>query len=109
MADLLKYKHFKGTVEYSADDKCLHGRIVGIPDSITYGGGDLNQLNEYFQNAVNEYIEDCQRLNKPITKTYSGHFTIRVKPKTHQKLDFLASSKKTSVSKIIEEAVSQID
>jgi len=107
--DLIKYKNFSGTVEYSAEDKCLHGKIVGIPDTITYGGGDLDELVQYFRQAVNEYIEDCKRLGKPIKKTYTGHFTIRVKSRTHERLDYLAQSRKTSVSKIIEEAVSSLE
>ena len=108
MTDLMKYKSFAGTVEYSAADKCLHGQIVGIPDKITYEGADLDELHKYFKQAVLEYIEDCNRLGKPTRKTYTGHFSVRVKPRTHEKLDYLAHSNNTSVSKIIEEAVSQL-
>ena len=108
MADLMKYKSFAGTVEYSAADKCLHGRIVGVPDMITYEGADLDELQKYFKQAVFEYIRDCDRLGKPIKRTYTGHFSVRIKPKTHEKLDYLAHSNNTSVSRIIEEAVSNL-
>lgn len=109
MADLLSYKNFKGTVEYSEDDKCLYGRIVGIPDTIIYGGGDLDELIAQFKQSVSTYISDCKRLQKPVKKSYSGHFTIRIRPKTHERLDLLAHSKGTSVSKVIEEAVSEFE
>jgi predicted HicB family RNase H-like nuclease len=108
MADLLKYKSFAGTVEYSAADKCLYGQIVGIPDRIIYEGADLDELQKYFKQAVIEYIKDCERLGKAKMKTYTGHFSVRLKPKTHEKLDYLAHSSKTSVSRIIEEAVSRL-
>jgi len=107
MTDFIKYKGFNGTVEYSAADKCLHGRIVGIPDSVIYGGNDLKELEENFKQGVNEYMEDCIRLGKSVKKTYSGHFSVRLNPTLHRKLDYLAASRKTSVSKIIEEVVSE--
>ena len=108
MADLLKYKSFAGTVEYSAADKCLHGQIVGIPDMIIYEGADLDELHKYFKQAVIEYMKDFELLDKSVMKSYTGHFSIRIKPKTHEKLDYLAHSNKTSVSSIIEEAVSRL-
>lgn len=108
MADLMRYKKFSGSVSYSAEDKCLYGQIVGIPDTIIYSGGDLDELREYFHQAVDEYVKDCERLGKAVKKSYSGHFTIRVKPKTHEKLDYLAQAGQKSVSKIIEEAVSNL-
>lgn len=106
MADFIKHKGFKGTVAYSAADKCLHGRIVGIPDTVIYGGNDLIELVDSFNQAVDEYIKDCERLGKPVKKTYSGHFSIRIKPILHRKFDYLAASRKTSVSKIIEKVMS---
>jgi len=105
MADLVKYKTFKGTVEYSATDECLHGQVVGIPDTIIYGGNDIKELISSFRIAVDEYIVDSKALGKPIKKSYSGHFSVRIKPTLHQQLDYLAHTRNTSVSKIIEEVV----
>lgn len=96
-------------MEYSEDDQCLYGRIVGIPDTIIFGGNDLDNLITQFKKSVETYIADCKRLKKQIKKSYSGHFTIRIKPKTHEKLDIIAHSKGTSVSKVIEEAVSELE
>jgi len=105
--DLLEHKNFYGTAEFSLADNCLHGRVIGIPDMIAYEGKDSKLLMQDFKVAVDDYIIDQSRLERPLRKSYTGHFSVRITSQTHQKLDFLAAAQKTSVSKIIEEAFSK--
>lgn len=35
MKNYLEHKGYQGTVEYSAEDECLFGKIIGINDLIT--------------------------------------------------------------------------
>jgi predicted HicB family RNase H-like nuclease len=36
MADYLKHKSYLGSVEFSAEEVVLHGKIIGINDLVTY-------------------------------------------------------------------------
>lgn len=56
MNNLIAYKGFKGSVEYSAEDDCLFGKIVGVNDLISYEAQDLPGIKKAFEEAVEEYI-----------------------------------------------------
>ena len=38
MSDLLSYKNYNGTVEYSKEDGCLFGKVVGIKSWLSHEG-----------------------------------------------------------------------
>ena len=64
MSNLIAYKGFKGSVEYSAEDDCLYGKIVGVTDLISYEAQDLPGIKKAFEEAVDEYI-DILKERKP--------------------------------------------
>ena len=54
MSQTLQYRRYDGSVWYSAEDKMLHGRVLGIRDMISYGGTDVRSLEKKFCDAVDE-------------------------------------------------------
>jgi len=61
--DNLKYKGYIGTVEYSAPNNCLYGKVEGmVKDSITYEGQSINESKADFENAIDSYLEGCEEL-----------------------------------------------
>jgi len=61
MADnILKYKGYYGSVEYSADDECFFGKIIGITDLITFEGESVVALKKAFGEAVEDYLVLCE-------------------------------------------------
>ncbi len=41
----LKYKGYVGSVEYSEEDNCLFGKVIGMSkDCITYEGTTIDEL-----------------------------------------------------------------
>ena len=46
MKNYLEYKGYTGTVEFSAEDNCLFGKIIGINDLINYEAQDVLELKE---------------------------------------------------------------
>lgn len=63
MSDLLSYKNYNGTVEFSKEDNCLFGKVIGIKSLISYEGASVKELEQDFHNAVDEYLEDCKERN----------------------------------------------
>ena len=59
MSNLLQYKGYLGTIEYSAEDNLLHGKIAGITDLVSYDGESLEGLKNCFEKAVEDYLEMC--------------------------------------------------
>lgn len=63
MSDLLSYKNYNGTVEFSKEDNCLFGKVIGIKSLISYEGASVKELEQDFHNAVEKYLEDCKERN----------------------------------------------
>ena len=59
----IEYKGFKGSVEYSIEDSCYHGKILDIGDLCLYEGMNFFDLGEDFMKTVDEYIGLRANLN----------------------------------------------
>lgn len=86
MKNLMKYKGYTGTVEYSEKDACLFGRLVGIDDIISYEGESVSEIRQAFHEAVDDYLSDCAAAGKQPNKPYSGKFILRLDPELHARL-----------------------
>lgn len=56
MSIIVKFSHdgIEGSAEYSEEDLCYHGKILGIDDLIMYEGKDIEELKEQFVIAVED-------------------------------------------------------
>ena len=55
----LKYKNYRGSIEYSEEDKCLFGEVQDVPALILYEGQTLEELEADFRDAIDDYLELC--------------------------------------------------
>jgi len=66
MNNLLEYKGFYGTVEYSAEDNLLYGKVIDLPNVlIMYDGDSLESLKKDFMESIDFYLlpnEDATEL-----------------------------------------------
>jgi len=59
--DYLHYKGYHGSVEYSKEDECLCGQVLGLKDSlIVYEGNTLAELIEDFEAGIDSYLSGCE-------------------------------------------------
>jgi len=57
MSNLLEYKGFYGTVEFSVDDNLLYGKVIGLQDVlIMYEGDSLESLKRDFIEAIDFHL-----------------------------------------------------
>ena len=59
MSQTLQYKGYDGSVEYSAEDRVLHGSLLGIRDAVIFEEADVDGLESNFRAAVDEYLAFC--------------------------------------------------
>ena len=46
----MKYKGYTGSVDFSDEDNCLYGKVLGMSKvAITYEGNDVNELRKDFE------------------------------------------------------------
>lgn len=48
MSNLLSYKNYYDTVEYSKEDSCLFGKVIGIKSLLSYDGDSVKELEQDF-------------------------------------------------------------
>ena len=71
-----KYRGFRGTIEWSEEDRLWYGKILGIRDLILYDAPTRKALKTAFRRAVREYIDDLKKLGREaeIPKPRKGLF-----------------------------------
>lgn len=105
MSNLLSYKNYYGTVEYSKEDNCLFGKVVGIRSLLSYEGNSVNELEMDFQNVLDEYLEDCKERGIEPEHPYKGTFNVRISPELHRNIAIYALEHGKSLNAAVEEAI----
>lgn len=103
--NVLKYKNFYGSVEYSAADECFYGKIIGTADLVTFEGESVDNLKKAFAEAVEDYIALCKEAGKEPQKSYKGSFNIRISPELHREAAALANKEGISLNALVEKAI----
>ena len=66
MKNILKYKGFIVSVNFSAEDRAFYGKVEGINDLLTFEGTTVEELEEAFKYMVEEHIHDCEQKGIPV-------------------------------------------
>ena len=103
--NMLKYKDFYGSVEYSAADECFFGKIIGTADLVTFEGKSVSNLKKAFIEAVKDYLILCKEVGKEPQKSYKGSFNIRISPELHKAAAIIAGKKGISLNTFVEKAI----
>lgn len=79
----MTYQGYAARIEYSDEDQCFVGHIVGISDVVGFHGECVSELRDAFQEAVDDYLATCAKLGRPAQKPFSGRLMLRVTPDIH--------------------------
>jgi predicted HicB family RNase H-like nuclease len=60
----MTYKGYSASIGYDDEDGIFTGHIAGIQDGVGFHADTLETLRAAFNEAVNDYIETCQRIGK---------------------------------------------
>ena len=79
----MMYKGYAARIEYSDEDGCFVGHIAGIQDVVGFHGESVIELRSAFEEAVDDYLETCEKLNRSPQKSFSGNLMLRIPPDVH--------------------------
>ena len=79
----MNYSGYTARIDYSHDDGCFVGHIAGINDVVGFHGESVAELREAFREAVDDYLQTCEKLNRPPQKPYSGNLMLHIAPEVH--------------------------
>jgi len=105
MSQTLEYNGYNGSVLFSAEDRILHGRILGIRDVITFEGKDVTSLERNFRQAVKEYLAFCKAEDKTPDVPYKGTFNVRISPELHKRAALYAEQHAQKLNGVVHQAI----
>lgn len=105
MKNMIKYKDFFASICYEDTTSTFWGKVEGIEDVITFESNTIEGLKKEFKEVIDEYIKECNMLNKNPHKEYKGSFNIRIQPVLHEKAVLFSKQFNMSLNQFVEMAI----
>ena len=106
MNNIMQYKGYVGSVEFSENDGVLYGKVQGIRSLISYEGTTVQELLDDFHGAVDDYLALCEAEGTAPETAYKGSLNLRFKqPETHRRAAIYAMTHGQTLNSFIDECV----
>jgi len=106
--NIMEYKGYVGSVEFSDEDALFYGKVQGIRSLISYEGSTAKELVADFHGAVDDYLASCEAEGIKPEVAYKGSLNVRFKNKDiHRKAAIYAIKHQHSLNDFIEKAVTE--
>jgi len=108
MNNIMEYKGYVGSVEFSEKDGVFFGKVQGIRSLISYEGTNAVELVSDFHEAVDDYLSLCAEEGIAPETAYKGSLNVRFKNSDiHRRAAIYAIKHQQSLNSFIEEAVEE--
>ena len=108
MNNIIEYRGYVGSVEFSESDCLFYGKVQGIRSLISYEGTNAAELIADFHGAVDDYLALCEEEGTAPEVAYKGSLNVRFKKSdTHRRAAIYAITDQQSLNSFIEEAVEE--
>lgn len=105
MKNLLDYKNYVGSIEFSQEDALFFGKVLGIRALISYEGTTARELIDDFHRAVDDYLEECRAGGIVPETAYKGSFNVRISPESHKAAAVAAMQKGITLNQLVSDAI----
>ena len=106
MNNIMQYKGYVGSVEFSENDGVLFGKVQGIRSLISYEGTTVQELLDDFHGAVDDYLALCADEGTEPEVAYKGSLNLRFKKaETHRRAAIYALTHDQSLNSFIDDCV----
>ena len=104
----MTYKGYAARIEYSDEDNCFIGHIASINDVVGFHGESVEELRLAFEEAVDDYLETCEKLNRSPQKPYSGNLMLRLSSDVHAKIAMAAEVSGKSINQWTADTLTEV-
>lgn len=101
------YKGYSARIEFDDEDRIFVGHLAGIRDIVGFHGSSVDELEEAFHEAVDDYLGHCEKLGLPPNKPFSGRMLLRVPPEVHARVSAAAQVAGVSLNQWATQALEQ--
>ena len=105
MNNIMEYRGYVGSVEFSESDGVFYGKVQGIRSLISYEGTTARELVDDFHCAVDDYLAACEAEGTAPELAYKGSLNVRLGEELHRRAAIYAMTHRQSLNSFIEEAV----
>lgn len=107
MKDFMSYKDYYGSVHFDEHDLIFHGKIEFIRALVSYEATNAVGLKKAFQEAVDDYLEICQKQKIKPEVSFKGSLNVRLGSELHRRIAIAATQHHLSINKYIVEQLSR--
>ena len=102
----LEYKGYFGSIEFSKEDNCLFGKVLGLNKEIciTYEGVTAEELYNDFKAGIEHYIDYCKSKGIKPKKSYNGILNVRIPAKTHSRIAMYTENHGISIDSFVRDS-----
>lgn len=100
---MMKYKGYSGEIIFDNEARIFYGEVIGLKDVITFQGKNVDEIEQAFEDSIDDYLEWCKERGEQPEKTYSGNVRLRMNPKLHAHLALEAARHGISLNELINE------
>ncbi len=80
----MTYRKYSARIDHDDEDRLFIGHVAGIRDVIGLHGESVEELEQAFHEAVDNYLAACGQLGQSPEKPASGRLMPRVPPDVHR-------------------------
>lgn len=103
--NVLEYKGYHTSITYDAHAGRLRGVINGIEDHVDFSSDKIEEIENEFHVAVDDYLEFCKEVGKSPCKEYKGVFNVRIQPALHRELVQISEKTGETLNAVVERAL----
>ena len=100
----MKYKDYTAYIEFSDEDGCLIGKVLGIRDVIVFDGKTVEEIRTNFQDMIDHYITACAKAGREPNEPVS-EIMVPLSPELYAKVSSKAEYDGVPVRAVMETAL----
>lgn len=106
MKNIMKYKGYWATIQYSDEDECFFGEVEGLKNtSITFEGTSIKELKRDFREAIDNHLAYCKVQGEEPEMQCKGSLNVRLGTTLHSQAKMKSIEKNISINELIKEAI----
>lgn len=103
----MSYRGYNARITYDDQDQIFFGHLAGIKDIVGFHAETVPDLRQAFKEAVDEYLDLCDKTGTTPQKAYSGKVMFRLDPDLHRRASIAAELEGKSLNQWAEAAIEQ--
>lgn len=108
MTNVLKYKGYIGSIEYTPEDGVLFGSVAGVVPTLNYEGSTIKELENDFKEAVDFYLQMCEEDGvEPIKPDTEESLTLLISASLYEKAVKYVEANNQTLNSFVENIIAE--